>query len=49
MAFVTNISGKIKVQMKCFFIAEFGRAAKITKITILPFLNVASSSRVITV
>ena len=39
----------IKVQMKCFFIAEFERAAKIKKDGLLPFLNISSSSKVIKV
>ena len=38
---------RFKVQMKCFFIAEFERAAKISRH--LPFLNISSSSRVIKV
>ena len=39
----------LKAQMKCFFIAEFERAAKIRKDRRLPFLNVSSSCRVIMV
>ena len=39
----------IKVQTKCiFFIAEFERAGKSGR-SLLPFLNISSSSRVITV
>ena len=38
-----------KVQMKCFFIAKFERAAKTQEDRRLQFRNISSSSRVITV
>ena len=47
---VAQILDSLKMQMKwVFFIAEFQRAAKIRKIAVYRFVNIFSSSRVITV